>query len=136
MKRYYPKEIEPKWQAKWQEDGIYKAVDFDERPKYVMLTEFPYPSGAGMHIGHIREYTLGDIIARQKRMEGFNVLFPMGYDAFGLPTENFAIKNKISPQRATEENVAYFQQQLESMGFSFDWSRSFRTSDPDLCYPL
>ncbi len=131
MKRYNPKEIEPKWQAKWQEDGVYKAIDFDERPKYVMLTEFPYPSGAGMHIGHIREYTLGDIIARQKRMEGFNVLFPMGYDAFGLPTENFAIKNKISPQRATEENVAYFQQQLESMGFSFDWSRSFKTSDPD-----
>ena len=130
MKRYNPKDIEPKWQAKWQQDKIYQAVDFDKRPKYVMLTEFPYPSGSGMHIGHIREYTLGDIIARQKRMQGHNVLFPMGYDAFGLPTENYAIKNKLSPQQATEENVANFQQQLESMGFSFDWSRSFKTSDP------
>lgn len=132
MRRYNPKDIEPKWQKKWQESGIYKAVDFDpSRPKYVMLTEFPYPSGSGMHIGHMREYTLGDIIARQKRMSGFNVLFPMGYDAFGLPTENYAIKTKIPPQQATTENTKNFQQQLESMGFSFDWSRSFKTSDPD-----
>jgi len=130
MKRYNPKDIEPKWQKTWAEQGLYKAVDFDERPKFVMLTEFPYPSGAGMHVGHIREYTLGDIMARHKRQQGYNVLFPMGYDAFGLPTENFAIKNKISPQQATEQNVATFQQQLESVGFSFDWSRSFKTSDP------
>ena len=131
MKRYNPKEIEPKWQQTWAELGISKAEDFSVKPKYVMLTEFPYPSGSGMHIGHIREYTLGDIIARYHRMQGNNVLFPMGYDAFGLPTENYAIKNKVSPQKATEDNVANFQKQLESMGFSFDWSRSFKTSDPD-----
>ncbi len=131
MKRYNPKQIEPKWQRQWHASGIYRAIDFSDKPKYVMLTEFPYPSGAGMHIGHMREYTIGDIIARHRRMQGDNVLFPMGYDAFGLPTENFAIKNKVSPQQATEENVANFQTQLESMGFSFDWSRSFKTSDPD-----
>ncbi|MDB5176282.1 MAG: leucine--tRNA ligase [Candidatus Saccharibacteria bacterium] len=131
MQRYNPKEIEPKWQAEWAKSGIYKAVDFDERPKYVMLTEFPYPSGAGIHIGHTREYTYGDIVARYKRMLGHNVLFPMGYDAFGLPTENYAIKNKVSPQQATDVNVANFQKQLESLGLSIDWSRSFRTSDPD-----
>jgi leucyl-tRNA synthetase len=131
MQRYNPKEIEPKWQAEWANSGIYKAIDFDERPKYVMLTEFPYPSGAGIHIGHTREYTYGDIVARYKRMLGHNVLFPMGYDAFGLPTENYAIKNKISPQEATDVNVANFQKQLESLGLSIDWSRSFRTSDPD-----
>ena len=131
MKRYNPKDIEPRWQKTWAEQQLYKAVDFDSRQKYVMLTEFPYPSGAGMHIGHIREYTLGDIMARHKRMRGYNVLYPMGYDAFGLPTENYAIKNKISPQKATEDNVATFQKQLESMGFSFDWDRSFKTSDPD-----
>ena len=130
MKRYNPKEIEPKWRKTWAESGIYKAVDFDERPKYVMLTEFPYPSGAGIHIGHSREYTLGDILARHKRMQGYNVLFPMGYDAFGLPTENYAIKNKMSPQKATDDNIAIFQAQLEALGFGFDWARSFRTSDP------
>ncbi len=132
MSRYNPKEIEPKWQAAWAKSGISEAKDFDpKREKYVMLTEFPYPSGSGMHIGHMREYTLGDIMARQKRMLGYNVLFPMGYDAFGLPAENYAIKNHISPQQATEEAVANFQNQLESMGFSFDWSRSFKTTDPD-----
>jgi leucyl-tRNA synthetase len=131
MRRYNPKDIEPKWQKIWTDSKIYQAIDFDKRPKFVMLTEFPYPSGAGIHIGHSREYTLGDIIARQKRMEGMNVLFPMGYDAFGLPTENYAIKNKVSPQQATDDNVATFQKQLESLGLSFDWSRSFRTSDPE-----
>ena len=132
MSRYNPKEIEPKWQAVWAELGLNRAVDFDpKREKYVMLTEFPYPSGSGMHIGHMREYSLGDIMARHKRMQGYNVLFPMGYDAFGLPTENYAIKNHISPQQATKEAVANFQTQLEAMGFSFDWSRSINTSDPD-----
>ncbi|MGH7233905.1 MAG: leucine--tRNA ligase [Candidatus Saccharimonadales bacterium] len=132
MSRYNPKIIEPKWQAAWAKSGINNAVDFDDsREKYVMLTEFPYPSGSGMHIGHMREYTLGDIMARRKRMLGFNVLFPMGYDAFGLPTENYAIKNKITPQKATQDAVVNFQSQLEAMGFSFDWSRSFKTSDPD-----
>lgn len=131
MKRYNPKDIEPKWQKNWSESGIYKAIDFDKRPKFVMLTEFPYPSGDGLHLGHIREYTYGDIIARRKRMGGSNVLYPMGYDAFGLPTENYAIKNKITPQEATETNVTNFQKQFESLGYSIDWDRSFRTSDPD-----
>ena len=110
---------------------MYAAEDYSAKPKYVMLTEFPYPSGAGMHIGHMREYSLGDIVARYKRMQGYNVLFPMGFDAFGLPTENYAIKNKITPQKATEDNVTNFVAQLQSMGFSFDWSRRFNTSDPD-----
>lgn len=131
MKRYNPAEIEPKWQDKWSKDKLYEAVDFDEKPKYVMLTEFPYPSGDGLHLGHTREYTLGDILARHKRMSGYNVLYPMGYDAFGLPTENFAIKNKIRPQDATDRNVTNFRKQFESLGFSFDWSRSFRTTDPE-----
>lgn len=130
MKRYNPKEIEPKWQRAWQESQVYKAVDFDEKPKYVMLTEFPYPSGDGLHMGHIREYTYGDMLARQKRMQGFNVLYPMGFDEFGLPTENFAIKNKVTPQSATAKNVATFQQQMESLGYSFDWERKVNTSDP------
>lgn len=130
MQRYNPKEIEPKWQSEWAESGIYKAKDFDEKPKYVLLTEFPYPSGDGLHMGHTREYTLGDVMARHKRMQGYNVLYPMGYDAFGLPTENYAIKNKIAPQVATDRNVANFQKQFESLGYSIDWSRSFRTTDP------
>nr|MCU0667709.1 class I tRNA ligase family protein [Patescibacteria group bacterium] len=131
MKKYSPRDIEPKWQKKWQDDGIYKAVDFSDKPKYVMLTEFPYPSGDGLHLGHVREYTLGDIMARFKRMQGHNVLYPMGYDAFGLPTENYAIKNKIAPQVATEQNVANFQKQFQSLGYSIDWDRSFKTTDPD-----
>jgi len=131
MKRYNPKEIEPKWQQNWAEQKLYKALDFDEsRPKYVMLTEFPYPSGDGLHLGHVREYTLGDIMARYKRMTGHNVLYPMGYDAFGLPTENYAIKNKIAPQVATDQNVGNFQKQFNSLGYSIDWDRSFRTTDP------
>src|ERR1019366_3140160 len=131
MRRYLPKDIGPKWQKKWADDNLYQAVDFDDKPKFVMLTEFPYPSGDGLHVGHTREFTLGDIIARHKRMEGNNVLFPMGYDAFGLPTENYAIKNKIAPQVATENNIANFQSQFNSLGYSIDWSRSFKTSDPD-----
>jgi len=130
VKRFNPKEIEPKWQKAWADKDLYKAIDFSKRPKFVMLTEFPYPSGDGLHLGHIREYTYGDIIARQKRMQGNNVLYPMGYDAFGLPTQNYAIKNKITPQEATDTNIANFQKQFENLGFSFDWSRSFRTSDP------
>lgn len=131
MKRYNPKALEPKWQKKWADDELYKAVDFDEKPKFVMLTEFPYPSGDGLHLGHVREYTLGDVMARYKRMTGHNVLYPMGYDAFGLPTENYAIKHKIAPQKATDQNVGNFQKQFESLGYSIDWDRSFRTTDPD-----
>ncbi len=131
MRRYIPKEIEQKWQADWAASKLYEAKDFDERPKFVMLTEFPYPSGDGLHMGHVREYSLGDIIARYKRMNGHNVLYPMGYDAFGLPTENYAIKNKIAPQVATERNVANFQKQFDAMGLSVDWSRSINTTDPN-----
>lgn len=131
MNRYKPSEIEKKWQSEWKESQIYKAEDFLKKEKFVMLTEFPYPSGAGLHMGHAREYTLGDILARYKRMKGYNVLFPMGYDAFGLPTENFAIKNKIAPQIATEQNISNFQKQFESLGYSIDWSRSFSTTDPE-----
>ena len=131
MKRYDPKALEPKWQKKWADDKLYEAVDFDEKPKFVMLTEFPYPSGDGLHLGHVREYTLGDIMARYKRMTGHNVLYPMGYDAFGLPTENYAIKHKIAPQKATDQNVGNFQKQFESLGYSIDWDRSFRTTDPN-----
>ncbi len=132
MKRYNPKEVEPKRQKQWADSQLYRAVDFDDqRPKYVMLTEFPYPSGDGLHLGHVREYTLGDIMARYRRMNGYNVLFPMGYDAFGLPTENYAIKNKITPQQATADNIATFRRQFDAMGFSFDWDRSFSTSDPE-----
>jgi leucyl-tRNA synthetase len=125
MTRYNPKDIEPKWQQKWQKDNLYQAVDFDGRPKFVMLTEFPYLSGAGIHMGHMREYTLGDIIARRKRMGGYNVLYPMGYDTFGLPTENYAIKNKIAPQLVAQQNIASFQKQFDALGFGIDWSRSF-----------
>jgi leucyl-tRNA synthetase len=131
MKRYEPAAIEPKWQERWAESQIYAAADFSDKPKFVMLTEFPYPSGAGLHMGHLREYTLGDIVARHKRAQGYNVLFPMGYDAFGLPTENYAIKNKISPQAATEVNTAAFRRTLDIMGYSIDWNRSFATSDPE-----
>lgn len=130
MQRYNPTELEPKWQQKWQEQELHKAVDFDKRPKHVMLTEFPYPSGDGLHLGHIREYTYGDIMARQKRMQGYNVMYPMGYDAFGLPTENFAIKNKVTPQSATATNVATFRKQFESLGYGFDWDREVNTTDP------
>lgn len=131
MERYNPSELEPKWQAKWAEDKIYRAEDFSAKPKYVMLTEFPYPSGDGLHLGHTREYTLGDIMARHKRMRGYNVLYPMGYDAFGLPTENYAIKNQIAPQVATAKNIANFRQQFDALGLSVDWDRQVNTTDPD-----
>ena len=131
MKRYNPSEIEPKWQKLWQENQSYKAIDFSDRPKFVILTEFPYPSGDQLHMGHMREYTLGDIIARYKRAKGMNVLFPMGFDAFGLPAENYAIKHKTTPQDAVEQNIANARAQLESMGYSIDWSRTFSTTDPE-----
>jgi leucyl-tRNA synthetase len=131
MKRYSPQDIEPKWQKVWADTKLYAAVDGDPRPKYYMLTEFPYPSGDGLHAGHAREYTLGDVISRHKRMQGHNVLYPMGYDAFGLPTENYAIKHKIRPQDATAQNVANFRQQFEALGYSFDWDREVNTTDPD-----
>lgn len=130
MKRYNPSIIEAKWQKAWQAAQTYRAEDFSTKPKYYLLTEFPYPSGSGMHIGHMREYTYGDILSRFKRANGYNVLYPMGFDSFGLPTENYAIKNHISPVKATEDNIASFKIQLERMGFSFDWQRQINTSDP------
>jgi leucyl-tRNA synthetase len=131
MRKYDPKAIEPKWQQIWADTKLYAAKDGDtSRPKYYMLTEFPYPSGEGLHAGHAREYTLGDVIARHRRMRGYNVLYPMGYDAFGLPTENFAIKHKTKPQDATASNVATFRKQFDSLGYSFDWDREVNTSDP------
>ncbi|MCR4278800.1 MAG: leucine--tRNA ligase [bacterium] len=131
--RYSPHEIESKWQATWEEDGIYHAKDGDPRhrdEKFYGLIEFPYPSGEGLHVGHPRSYTALDIMMRKKRMEGKNVLYPIGWDAFGLPTENFAIKHKIKPQDATAKNVANFTRQLKSLGFGFDWSREINTTDP------
>lgn len=128
--RYDPKTIEPKWQAKWEEQGVFSAHDDSEKPKYYCLIEFPYPSGQGLHIGHIRSNTAMDIVARKRRMEGFDVLYPMGWDAFGLPTENYAIKTGIHPREVTRQNTDNFRRQLKSIGFSFDWSREINTTDP------
>ena len=122
--------IEKKWQNKWDEVNAFEAKQDFTKPKYFTLVEFPYPSGNGLHVGHPRPYTALDIISRKKRMEGYNVLFPMGWDAFGLPTENFAIKNKIHPKIVTANNVARFKSQLKSLGLSFDWSREINTTDP------
>lgn len=130
-KQYNPKGFESKWQEKWYEDSLYKAKDFDnEKPKYYLLVEFPYPSGPGMHIGHTRNYSMMDTVARLKRMKGFNVMYPIGWDAFGLPTENYAIKVKRPPQEITNENIANFKRQIKGLGISFDWSREINTSDP------
>ena len=123
--------IEATWQQKWDADGTFYASDDKTLPKYYLLVEFPYPSGQGLHVGHPRSYTALDILARKKRLEGFNVLYPMGWDAFGLPTENFAIKNKIHPKKVTQDNIANFKRQLKSIGFSFDWSREINTTDPE-----
>jgi len=130
MKRYNPKEIEPKWQKKWEEDGIYHATEDPKKPKRYVLEYFPYPSGAAMHVGHVRNYTIGDAISRWRRMMGDNVLHPMGWDAFGLPAENYAIKTGISPQQAIKENTTKFKQQLTQMGFGYDWSREIDSSNP------
>jgi leucyl-tRNA synthetase len=130
MKRYNPKDIEPKWQQKWAEAKIYEATEDPAKLKRYVLEYFPYPSGAAMHVGHVRNYTIGDVVARYYRMQGYNVLHPMGWDAFGLPAENYAIKNNISPQQAIAENTAKFKKQLTQMGFSYDWSREINSSDP------
>ena len=122
--------IEKKWQDKWEESGVFHAEQISDKPSFYGLVEFPYPSGQGLHVGHPRSYTALDIICRKKRLEGYNVLYPMGWDAFGLPTENFAIKNHIHPEVVTKQNVARFKQQLKSLGFSFDWSREINTTDP------
>ena len=124
------KEIEPKWQKKWEEAHVFHAENDYTKPKYYALVEFPYPSGQGLHVGHPRSYTALDIVARKRRMHGYNVLYPMGWDAFGLPTENFAIKNHIHPEIVTAQNVAHFKAQLKSLGLSFDWDREINTTDP------
>lgn len=131
MKRYNPKEIEPKWQQAWLDSKIYEASDTSDKPKKYIMEYFPYPSGAAMHVGHVRNYTIGDAITRYNRMRGFNVLHPMGWDAFGLPAENYAIKTGISPKEAIKQNTGRFKQQLIQMGFGYDWSREFASSDPE-----
>ena len=129
-KEYSPKEIEQKWQEIWEKEHAFRAGEDRTKPKYYALVEFPYPSGQGLHVGHPRPYTALDIIARKRRMQGYNVLYPMGWDAFGLPTENYAIKNKIHPKIVTANNVKHFKEQLKSLGYSFDWDREINTTDP------
>ncbi|MFC1613163.1 leucine--tRNA ligase [Patescibacteria group bacterium] len=131
MENYNPKEIEPKWQKKWEDKHLFEADDFSDKEKKYILLEFPYPSGAGLHVGHVRSYTALDVIARKLRMQNKNVLYPVGWDAFGLPTENYAIKNKIHPKIATEQNIGTFKKQIKSIGISFDWNREINTTDPD-----
>ncbi len=129
--KYNFSEIEKKWQNIWDEKNVFAATNDYTKPKYYALVEFPYPSGQGLHVGHPRSYTALDIVARKRRLEGYNVLYPMGWDAFGLPTENFAIKNKIHPELVTKQNVAHFKEQLKSLGLSFDWNREINTTNPN-----
>ena len=130
MNKYNPSEIEPKWQKKWEEAGVFHASNTSDKPKYYALIEFPYPSGQGLHVGHPRPYTALDVVSRKRRMEGYNVLYPIGWDAFGLPAENYAIKNHVHPEEITKTNIARFKQQIQSLGISFDWSREISTIDP------
>ncbi|HAE89265.1 MAG TPA: leucine--tRNA ligase, partial [Clostridiales bacterium] len=130
MKEYSPKEIEAKWQRIWEEKGLFKAKDFDKKPKFYGLIEFPYPSGAGLHVGHIRAFTSMEVISRKRRLQGYNVLFPIGWDAFGLPTENYAMKTNQHPRKVTDQNIKTFVSQLKRVGYSFDWDRTVDTTDP------
>lgn len=129
--QYNHAQVEKKWQKKWVEENTFAASDDHSKPAYFALVEFPYPSGQGLHVGHPRSYTALDILARKRRLQGYNVLYPMGWDAFGLPTENFAIKNHIHPEVVTANNIAHFKEQLQSLGLSFDWTREVNTTDPD-----
>lgn len=131
IRSYNPSEFEKKWQDKWYSSDIYKAENFSQKPKYYILSEFPYTSGDGVHLGHCKTFTMTDVMARHARMKGKNVLYPMGWDAFGLPTENYAIKTQINPKIITKQNVATFRRQMRMMGFSFDWSREINTTDPN-----
>jgi len=131
MKRYQPEKIERQWQEYWEKERLFEAKDDSPAQKMYILVEFPYPSGSGLHVGHVRSYTALDVLARKNRMEGRNVLYPIGWDAFGLPTENYAIKNKIHPKLATKQNIATFKRQLKSLGLSYDWSREVNTTDPN-----
>lgn len=128
--RYDHLAVEPKWQQKWEEKGVFHAEDKSDKEKFYALIEFPYPSGQGLHVGHPRPYTALDIVSRKRRLQGQNVLYPIGWDAFGLPTENYAIKNHIHPRIVTEQNVARFKKQIQSLGISFDWSKEINTTDP------
>ena len=125
------KSAEKKWQDKWEEEGVFHAVDFSEKPKFYALVEFPYPSGAGMHVGHIKAYSGLEVVSRKRRMQGYNVLFPIGFDAYGLPTENYAIKTGIHPRKVTDMNIEKFSSQLKRVGFSFDWTRVVDTTQED-----
>ena len=129
--KYDHRPIEKKWQENWEQAGVFHASNSSDKPKYYALIEFPYPSGQGLHVGHPRSYTAMDIIARKRRMQGYNVLYPIGWDAFGLPSENYAIKNHVHPAAVTRQNIARFKQQLRSLGLSFDWTREVNTTDPE-----
>ena len=131
MRRYNPSEIEPKWQEIWAKDNRYQASDFSDQQKFYISCMFPYPSGAGMHVGHVMEHSIVDAVARFQRAHGKNVMNPMGWDSFGLPAENYAIKTGKSPQETTATNIANFTNQLRRMGASIDWSREVNTSDPE-----
>ena len=126
---YNFKANEQKWQAKWAEAGVFNAVDNSEKKKFYALVEFPYPSGSGMHVGHIKAYSGLEVVSRKRRMEGYNVLFPIGFDAYGLPTENSAIKTGVHPRQLTDQNIAKFSSQLKRVGFSFDWNRVVDTTE-------
>ncbi|WP_316608060.1 leucine--tRNA ligase [uncultured Ruminococcus sp.] len=129
--KYNHKAVEPKWQKIWEDKGVFHAETNSDKPKFFSLIEFPYPSGQGLHVGHPRPYTALDTVSRKRRLQGYNVLYPIGWDAFGLPTENYAIKNHIHPEKVTADNIARFKKQIQSLGISFDWSREINTTDPD-----
>ena len=129
--KYNHKSVEPKWQKIWEDKGVFHASTNSDKPKFYSLIEFPYPSGQGLHVGHPRPYTALDTVSRKRRLQGYNVLYPIGWDAFGLPTENYAIKNHIHPEIVTQNNIARFKKQIQSLGISFDWSREINTTDPD-----
>ena len=131
MREYNHKKIEEKWQKKWKETNLYRTEDDASKPKSYVLDMFPYPSGDGLHVGHPKGYIATDVYSRMKHMSGFNVLHPMGWDAFGLPAEQYAIKNKVHPRIAVEKNIARFKEQLEKIGFNYDWEREVNTTDPE-----
>ncbi|MFN3691923.1 MAG: class I tRNA ligase family protein, partial [Fervidobacterium sp.] len=130
MKEYRPQEIESKWQKEWEDKGVFKTPQRSNKPKYYALVMFPYPSGT-LHVGHVKNYVIGDIVARYKRMQGYNVLHPFGYDAFGLPAENAAIAHKIHPKKWTLDNIKTIRDQIKRMGISYDWEREVITCNED-----
>ena len=131
MDRYEPLKIEEKWQKKWEEEESFKALEKENVSKMYIAEMFPYPSGAGLHVGHVRNFTIVDVLARFYRQQGVNVMRPFGYDTFGLPAENYAIKTGRSPQSVTEENIANFRKQAKRIGLAIDWTREVNTSDPE-----